>query len=95
MVITKPNTFVADIHDRMPVILEQKDFEQWEHSDTKDAAALMRPAADDILQRWPVSRRVNSSKAPADDPTLIEVEGKVATASELIAARNAQARQLA
>ncbi len=26
----------------------------------------------DMLQRWPVSKRVNSSKAPADDPTLID-----------------------
>jgi hypothetical protein len=26
----------------------------------------------DDLQRWPVSKRVNSSKADADDPTLIE-----------------------
>ena len=31
-----------------------------------------KPAADDLLQRWPVSKRVNSSKAPADDPTLID-----------------------
>jgi hypothetical protein len=30
------------------------------------------PAANDVLQRWPVSRRVNSSRAPADDPSLIE-----------------------
>jgi hypothetical protein len=34
---------------------------------------LLRPAANDVLQRWPVSRRVNSSRAPADDPTLIEL----------------------
>jgi putative SOS response-associated peptidase YedK len=34
--------------------------------------ALLKPAANDILQRWPVSKRVNSSKASADDPTLIE-----------------------
>ena len=27
---------------------------------------------EDLLQRWPVSKRVNSSKAPADDPTLME-----------------------
>jgi hypothetical protein len=26
----------------------------------------------DYLQRWPVSRGVNSSKADADDPMLIE-----------------------
>lgn len=26
----------------------------------------------DLPQKWPLSRRVNSSKAPADDPSLIE-----------------------
>jgi putative SOS response-associated peptidase YedK len=26
----------------------------------------------DVLQRWPVSKRVNSSRASDDDPTLIE-----------------------
>ena len=25
---------------------------------------------DDLLQKWPVSQRVNSSKAPTDDPSL-------------------------
>jgi putative SOS response-associated peptidase YedK len=72
MVITEPNKFVAEVHDRMPVILEAKDFEQWEHGDAKDAAALMTPAGDDVLQRWPVSKRVNSSRAPDDDATLID-----------------------
>jgi hypothetical protein len=43
-----------------------------EHGDTKDAAALMRPAGEDVLQRWPVSKRVNSSRAPDDDATLID-----------------------
>jgi hypothetical protein len=33
---------------------------------------MLKPAPIDYLQRWPVSRRVNSSKADADDPTLIE-----------------------
>ena len=33
---------------------------------------LLKPAPDDLLQRWPVSSRFSSSKAPADDPTLIE-----------------------
>lgn len=34
----------------------------------------LKPAASDLLlQRWSVSKRVNSSKAPGDDdPTLIE-----------------------
>jgi putative SOS response-associated peptidase YedK len=50
MVITEPNRFVAEVHDRMPVILEPKDFEQWEHGEVKDAAALMSPADEDVLR---------------------------------------------
>jgi putative SOS response-associated peptidase YedK len=49
----------------MPVILESKDFEQWERSDVKDGAALMKPAAEDVLRKWLVSPRVNSSRTPA------------------------------
>jgi hypothetical protein len=33
---------------------------------------VLKPTAEDMLQKWPVSKRVNSSKAPGDDPTLIE-----------------------
>src|ERR1019366_6251381 len=72
MLITEPNKYVADVHDRMPVILEPKDFEQWERGDVKDAAALMKPASEDVLQKWPVSKRVNNSRADGDDATLIE-----------------------
>ncbi len=31
----------------------------------------LKPAPNDYLQRWPVSRRVNSSKADKDDATLV------------------------
>ncbi len=72
MVITEPNKFVAEVHDRMPVVLEAKDFEQWERGDVNDAAALMKPGGEDLLQKWPVSKRVNSSRTSDDDPTLIE-----------------------
>jgi putative SOS response-associated peptidase YedK len=57
MVITEPNRFVAEVHDRMPVILEAEDFEQWERGDVKDAAALIKPGAEGVLQKWPVSKR--------------------------------------
>jgi putative SOS response-associated peptidase YedK len=56
----------------MPVILEQQDFEQWERGDAKDAAALMKSAGSDVLRKWPVSKRVNSSRADGDDPTLLD-----------------------
>jgi putative SOS response-associated peptidase YedK len=53
----------------MPVILERADCAGW----PKDGGiTLLKPAPNDLLQRWPVSQRVNSSRAPDDDPTLIE-----------------------
>ena len=70
MIITQPNAFVAEVHDRMPVLLSEKDFEPWLSGEA--GIELFRPAPDEMLQRWPVSKRVNSSKAPADDPTLID-----------------------
>ena len=72
MVIGEPSKFVSEVHDRMPVILEPKDFDQWERGDVMDAAALMKPANEDVLQKWPVSQRVNSSRADKDDASLIE-----------------------
>ena len=40
--------------------------------DLREAVELMKPAGEDVLQNRPVSKRVNSSKALADDPLLIE-----------------------
>jgi putative SOS response-associated peptidase YedK len=70
MIITEPNAFVAEVHDRMPALLAEKDFEPWLSGSA--GVELLKPAADDLLQRWPVSKRVNSSKAPAEDATLID-----------------------
>jgi putative SOS response-associated peptidase YedK len=70
MIITEPNEFVAEVHDRMPVLLAEKDFESWLNGSV--GMELLKPAANDLLQRWPVSRRVNSSRAPAEDATLID-----------------------
>jgi putative SOS response-associated peptidase YedK len=70
MIITEPNEFVAEVHDRMPVLLTEQEFEPWLGGTT--GLELLKPAPDDLLQRWPVSKRVNSSRAPDDDPTLIE-----------------------
>jgi hypothetical protein len=33
---------------------------------------LLKAAAENVLQKWPVSERVNSSRAPDDDSTLID-----------------------
>jgi putative SOS response-associated peptidase YedK len=70
MVITEPNKFVAEVHDRMPVILEPDNFEPW--LTCKAGIELLKPAAGDILQRWPVSTRVNTSRAADDDASLMK-----------------------
>jgi putative SOS response-associated peptidase YedK len=70
MIITEPNDFAAEIHDRMPAFLTREQFEPWLSG--KAGAEYLKPVPNDFLQRWPVSRRVNSSKADADDATLIE-----------------------
>jgi putative SOS response-associated peptidase YedK len=72
MVITEPNEFVAAVHDRMPVILEKPQFDQWMNGTPDEAAELMKPAAEDVLQKWPVSKRINSSRTSGEDRTLIE-----------------------
>jgi putative SOS response-associated peptidase YedK len=68
MIIGHPNDFAAEIHDRMPVFLTKQQFAPW----LSGEAGALKPAPSDYLQRWPVSKRINSSKADADDPTLIE-----------------------
>ena len=70
MIVGEPNEFAADIHDRMPVFLSEDQFSPWLSGEA--GAELLKPVSHDYLQRWPVSKRVNSSKADADDPTLIE-----------------------
>lgn len=69
---TEPNAFVAQVHDRMSVILEPQDFERWETGEPAEAAALTQPAENDVLQAWPVSTRVNSSRALDNDASLVE-----------------------
>jgi putative SOS response-associated peptidase YedK len=54
----------------MPVVLQPSDFDAWLSGSA--GLELLRPAAEDLLQRWPVSRRVNSSRAPSEDATLIQ-----------------------
>ena len=70
MIITTANEFVSKIHDRMPAMLTPYQFDAWLSG--SGGLELLMPWAQKSLQMWPVSRRVNSSRAPSDDPTLIE-----------------------
>lgn len=69
MIITEPNEFVTEVHDRMPVLLMPEQFDRWLSGDM--GVEELKPAPNDYLQRWAVSKRVNSSKVDKDDPTLV------------------------
>ena len=70
MIITTANDFVGKIHDRMPALLTPYQFNSWLSGGA--GPELLRPWDQKSLQMYPVLRRVNSSKAAGDDPTLIE-----------------------
>jgi putative SOS response-associated peptidase YedK len=57
-----PNAAMAELHDRMPVILGEADWPTWLGERDGDVAALLRPCPDDWLRIWPVSKAVNSVK---------------------------------
>ena len=69
---TEPNATMSPLHDRMPVILDGPDRDAWLDPDAgrESLQRLIRPAADDYLHAFPVSRRVNNPKH--DDPSLAE-----------------------
>lgn len=70
LLTTEANGTMAPIHDRMPVILERDDWDDWLDAEIEVAVALMRPAADSVLLVRDVSPRVNSVRN--NGPELIE-----------------------
>src|SRR3954467_4753406 len=69
---TSPNELVADIHDRMPVIVAPADFDRWlDPAVTADGVKdLLRPYPASEMRSGPVSTRVNNARV--DDATCAE-----------------------
>lgn len=65
-----PNDLVATIHDRMPVILHEKDYARWLSPAETHPTDLMVPFPSELMRIWPVSTRVN--KATNDGADLID-----------------------
>ena len=70
IIVGPANSWMRPFHDRMPIILDWRDANAWLTGD--DPGAWLRPAPEDALQEWIVSRRVNRANDANDDPTLIE-----------------------
>lgn len=60
IVTTLANAIMAALYERMPVILERGDWTAWLGKDREGAAALLRPAAEDVLSHLPVGREVGN-----------------------------------
>ncbi|HSI01230.1 MAG TPA: SOS response-associated peptidase [Reyranella sp.] len=67
---TSPNSLLAEVHNRMPVILDEKDHAVWLGEAEGDATALMAPCPAEWLRIWKVSARVGSVKN--NDADLLE-----------------------
>jgi putative SOS response-associated peptidase YedK len=62
IITTRANRLLADIHDRMPVIVPEDAFNLWldcANVDATTAAALIAPAPEGLLETYPVSTAVN------------------------------------
>jgi putative SOS response-associated peptidase YedK len=61
LITTDANDLATAVHDRMPVILAEADYAQWldPASTADDLLPLLRPAPEDYLTSFPVSRAVN------------------------------------
>ena len=70
IIVTDANELTRPIHDRMPVVLDKADIRSWLSGES--GTELLKPAAEDRLRMWPVSRRVNKTGSGDDDPTLID-----------------------
>ncbi|WP_296418767.1 SOS response-associated peptidase [Pseudooctadecabacter sp.] len=70
IVTTAANAAMAEIHHRIPVILEPSDWGLWLGEEGKGAATLMQATGEDTLQFRRVDRAVNSNRASG--PELIE-----------------------
>jgi putative SOS response-associated peptidase YedK len=80
IITTDANELVAEIHDRMPLILAPTDYTRW-LSDEPDPGDLMRPFPAEPMRMWPISTRVN--KPENDDPSIVEPIAIATSAAQL------------
>jgi putative SOS response-associated peptidase YedK len=72
VITTDPNEIVQPLHDRMPVIIPERDYDRWlDVSDTQKLPLdLLRPFDADKMTAWKVDKAVGNVKN--DRPELID-----------------------
>jgi putative SOS response-associated peptidase YedK len=59
------NKLLAELHDRMPVILPESEWPKWlgeEAAAEEELLGMLKPCADDMLKVWPVGKQVGNVK---------------------------------
>jgi len=72
VVTTGANALTRPVHERMPVILRESEYEAWLAPENRDLAGLARllmPYPADEMRAYPVSQRVNNARN--NDPALV------------------------
>jgi putative SOS response-associated peptidase YedK len=71
IITTDANELLAPLHDRMPVILEPKDYQRWLTPGDPERLPvdLLRPYPAEKMRAWKVDRRVGNAKN--DSPDLL------------------------
>jgi len=70
---TPPNSLVAEMHDRMPAILNEEDYDRWLDpgiTDPERVADCLTPFDPKLMKKYPVSNRVN--RPENDDESCAE-----------------------
>jgi putative SOS response-associated peptidase YedK len=72
VITTDPNEVVQPLHDRMPVIIPEREYDRWLQPGDPDRPPidLLRPYAADKMAAWKVDKAVGNVKN--DRPELIE-----------------------
>ncbi len=77
IITTSPNSLMEPIHDRMPVILDAENWEQWlshEERSVENLLPLILPHDAETMQAWAVSRDVNKVGVRDDAGLIREVK---------------------
>ncbi len=70
IITTSANSLLRPLHERMPVILDEEDYDRWldvSNNDHRTLQPLLRPYDPEALLVYPVSTQVNSPKNDDSD----------------------------
>jgi putative SOS response-associated peptidase YedK len=89
IITTDPNEVVQPLHDRMPVIIPERDYDRWLQpgDPLRPPVDLLRPYDSDRMTAWRVDKAVGSVKTDTPDlikPTSVpqEIEDRIPPVTE-------------